>query len=162
MSPLLAMNGNGKLLFEDPGTMYLAPEGPPAVASAREQTTPSNNFSAADSSLWKFGTDDFTMNTWMRHVSGDWEWSHGGDRIGGGADPGWALAIGNTSFFFRNWGTNFFDYFRSGFPTTNVLDGNWHMITIRRDGSTYQRFSRQPADYRRCTRRRYSEQHRQG
>ena len=138
MSPLLAMNGNGKLLFEDPGQLFTAPE-VFAIASARAASIVQKFFSAADSALWDFGTADFTWNIWFRRTGGQFVWSHGGDSGDTGATAGWMWAMNNASMLMRFWGSELILYDRAGM-SNGMDDGNWHMLTMRRTGTTFQAF----------------------
>jgi hypothetical protein len=116
------------------------------IASARTASLQSRYFSAADSSQWDFGTGSFTLNVWVKRASGQFVWSHGGDRCSGiGAQAGWIWAMSGTGLLYRysavdvgsGSGTLLYD---RGFSDTGFDNGNWHMATMRRDGNDFQLF----------------------
>ncbi len=113
------------------------------LAGAMEFNGTSSYLSVPNSADWDFGSDDFTIDMWVKDNGATTDYpSLLGWRASNGNNDGWAFhgyrTLDRMPFFFGAGASNY--QYAVGVASTGIWDGSWHHIAVVRDGETLMYF----------------------
>lgn len=93
----------------------------------------------ADSDDWYFGSDDFTIDFWLKTSSTEQDYLVSHWQGGGGSERDFGCHINNPLGSLTCW-VNIADANYDVTSVSTVNDGNWHHISFLRDGNDFKLF----------------------